>query len=80
MSMRSLLASVAVACVAASASAELEITEICARCQPAVPAQKDLGWVELYNNGTEAVNLANYKLLRTNRGKAPAPDENLSAL
>lgn len=79
MSMRSLLASVAVACVAASASAELEITEICARCQPAVPAQKDLGWVELYNNGTEAVNLANYKLLRTNRGKAPAP-ANISAL
>ena len=40
MSMRSLLASVAVACVAASASAELEITEICARCQSKVPAQK----------------------------------------
>ena len=79
MSMRSLLASVGVACVAASASAELEITEICARCQSKVPAQKDLGWVELYNNGTEAVNLANYKLLRTNRGKAPAP-ANISAL
>ena len=41
MSMRSLLASVAVACVAASASAELEITEICARCQSKVPVQKD---------------------------------------
>ncbi len=79
MSMRSLLASVVVACVAASASADLEITEICARCQSKVPAQKDLGWVELYNNGTEAVNLANYKLLRTNRGKAPAP-ANISAL
>ena len=73
------MASVGVACVAASASAELEITEICARCQSKVPAQKDLGWVELYNNGTEAVNLANYKLLRTNRGKAPAP-ANISAL
>ena len=79
MSMRSLLASVGVACVAFSASAELEITEICARCQSKVPAQKDLGWVELHNNGTEAVNLANYKLLRTNRGKAPAP-ANISAL
>ena len=41
MSMRSLLASVGVACVAASASAELEITVICARCQSKVPAQKD---------------------------------------
>lgn len=79
MSMRSLLASVGVACVAASASAELVITEICARCQSEVPAQKDLGWIELYNNGTEPVNLANYKLVRTNRGKAPAPAK-ISAL
>ena len=79
MSMRSLLAAVGVSCVAASASAELKITEICARCQPTVPAQKDLGWIELYNNGTEAVNLANYKLVRTNRGKAPAPAK-ISAL
>lgn len=69
----------AVTAVALSASAELQITEICARCQPTVPAQKDLGWVELYNNGEEAVNLSDYKLVRANRGKAPAPAK-ISAL
>ena len=69
----------AVAAAALSASAELEITEICARCQPNVPACKDLGWVELYNNGTAAVNLSDYKLVRANRGKAPAPAK-ISAL
>ena len=50
--------------------AALVISEVCARCQPkAVPACKDLGWIEFYNGSNETVNLRDYKLLVLNRGK-----------
>ncbi len=58
-----------VAALATAASAELRISDVCASCQPDVPACKDLGWVELVNDGDEPVNLKDYKLVTTNRGK-----------
>lgn len=54
----------------AAMPAALVISEVCARCQPkAVPASKDLGWIEFYNGSNETVNLGDYKLLVLNRGK-----------
>ena len=67
--------------VAASASAQLRISEICP--QPAAvhpttgevidqldPNGKVSGWIELENtSATESVDLANYQIVRTHRGK-----------
>ena len=67
--------------VAASASAQLRISEICP--QPATthpttgevidqldPNGKVSGWIELENtSATETVDLANYQIVRTHRGK-----------
>ena len=59
----------------------LEISEVCARCQPkAVPACKDLGWIEFHNGTDAAVNLKDYKLLVLNRGKKVDPAKNILAL
>ena len=59
----------------------LVISEVCARCQPkAVPACKDLGWIEFYNGTDAAVNLKDYKLLVLNRGKKIDPAKNILAL
>ena len=78
LTMRIALAAVAAAC---TAQAELRINEICARCQPTVPAQKDLGWIELFNDGEESVNLKDYKIVGTNRGKAvKSSDKDMSNL
>ena len=68
--------------VALTVSAEaLVISEVCARCQPkAVPACKDLGWIEFYNGTDAAVNLKDYKLLVLNRGKKIDAAKNILAL
>ena len=65
----SLLASL----LAASAFAELRISAICPR--PGVPDEngKESGWVDLVNDGAESVDLAEYELVRVNRGKKLEP-------
>ncbi len=47
----------------------LQITEICPRPEEADPNGKESGWVELYNSGSEAVDLGEYELQRFNLGK-----------
>ena len=73
--------SIVVALAAASAAAQLRISEICP--QPAAvhpttgevidkldPNGKVSGWIELENaSATESVDLANYQIVRTHRGK-----------
>ncbi len=54
---------------AAAASAELRITEICPSPAELDPNGRESGWVELYNDGDTAVNLADYELVRKNIGK-----------
>ena len=49
--------------------AAIEITEICPRPDALDPNDKEAGWIELTNTGTEVDNLSNYALIRWNRGK-----------
>ena len=48
----------------------LRIGEICPRPDALDPNGRTSGWVELVNCGEEAVDLADYELVRKNRGKA----------
>ena len=56
-----------------SAFAELRISEICPKPTGLDPNGKASGWIELWNDGDAAVDLADYELVRANRGKALAP-------
>ena len=57
--------------LALGAAAELRITEICPKTAEVYDANGlESGWVELYNDGDEAVNLADYELVRKNLGKS----------
>ncbi len=49
--------------------AELRITEICPRPEETDPNGKVSGWVELFNDGAESVDLGEYELQRFNLGK-----------
>ena len=53
----------------------LAITKVCARCQPLVPAAKDLGWIELKNVGEYPLELSNYQVYCVNRGKKLKQEE-----
>ena len=56
--------------LALGAAAELRITEICPKTAEAYDANGlESGWVELYNDGGEPVDLADYELQRFNLGK-----------
>ena len=60
----------------------LRISEICPRPDALDPNGKTSGWVELVNYGEEAVDLADYELVRKNRGKeakAGKPKTNLKS-
>ena len=72
---KSVLSLFAAALVPTASFAELRITEVCAKCQPNLVAQKDLGWVRLVNDGEKSVNLRDYKIVVTNRGKKLKADE-----
>lgn len=50
-------------------AAGLRISEICPRPEAADPNGKESGWVELYNDGEESVDLGDYELQRFNIGK-----------
>ena len=50
----------------------LKISEICPRPTALDPNGLESGWVELYNDSDAAVDLADYELVRANRGKALA--------
>lgn len=67
------LAWLMVAATASSAFAELRISEICPRPTSLDANGKESGWIELYNDGTEAVDLKDYEIVRANRGKALEP-------
>lgn len=67
--LKSMMVSAAVL-AGASAFAELRISEICPRPTALDPNGLESGWVELYNDGSAAVNLRDYELVRANRGKA----------
>lgn len=57
-------------CLAAfSVEAELRIAEICPRPLEADPNGRESGWIELWNDSEVAVDLADYRLVRFNRGK-----------
>ena len=56
--------------LALGAAAELRITEICPKTAEVYDANGlESGWVELYNDGEESVDLADYELQRFNIGK-----------
>lgn len=63
----------AVALSLSTAFAELRISEICPKPNTYDSKFRSLGWIEFYNDGDEAVDLADYELVRANRGKAAAP-------
>lgn len=63
----------AAATAAVCASAELAITEICPDTGGFDANGRESGWIELYNDGTETVDLKNYELVRKNIGKALSP-------
>lgn len=67
--MKSLL-SVVCFVVALPLAAQLRITEICPRPEVLDPNGRESGWIELTNTSeTETVSLADYSLIRWNRGK-----------
>ena len=70
MSKLRILSCLAVLMVGSSAFAELCISEICPRPNAKDPNGLESGWIELYNDGDEAVDLADYEIVRVNRGKA----------
>lgn len=49
--------------------ASLRITEICPKPEEADPNGRESGWIELYNDGEESVDLGEYELQRFNLGK-----------
>ncbi len=52
------------------ATAELRMTELCPKTAEVYDANRlESGWVELYNDGEEPVDLADYELQRFNLGK-----------
>ena len=57
------------------AYAELRISEICPKPNSYDSQNRSPGWIEFYNDGAEAVDLADYELVRANRGKAAAPGD-----
>ena len=59
--------------VCGSAFSELRISEICPRPDERDPNGKESGWIELWNDGEEAVDLQDYELVRVNRGKSLSP-------
>lgn len=61
------------ALASASVFAELRISAICPRPGVLDAAGKESGWVDLVNDGSEPVNLAEYELVRVNRGKKLEP-------
>lgn len=64
------LFSLAAMSLALGAAAELRITEICPKTAEVYDANGlESGWVELFNDGEEPVNLADYELQRFNLGK-----------
>ena len=64
------LFSLAAMLLALGAAAELRITEICPKTAEVYDANGlESGWVELYNDGDEPVDLADYELQRFNLGK-----------
>ena len=68
------LFSLAAMLLALGAAAELRITEICPKTAEVYDANGlESGWVELYNDGEEPVDLADYELVRVNRGKKLEP-------
>ena len=74
MNSRRFLAAAVVASVAICASAELRISEICPKPNAYDSQNRSPGWIEFYNDGPDAVDLADYQLARFNRGKvAKAP-------
>ena len=55
--------------VAFSVRAELRIAEICPRPEEKDPNGRESGWIELWNDSEVSVDLADYRLVRFNRGK-----------
>ena len=50
-------------------AAALRITEICPRPGEPDPNGRESGWIEIYNDGEESVDLGDYELQRFNLGK-----------
>ena len=71
--MKKLLVALVMFAGAFAAFAELRISEICPRPNGMDPNGRQSGWIELYNDGSEAVDLADYEIVRANRGKALMP-------
>lgn len=69
----SVLVFLAALSVASVLFAELRISEICPRSDEYDPNGKESGWIELWNDGEEAVDLQDYELVRVNRGKSLSP-------
>jgi len=75
-SIRNALAASLALGLAAPAGAELRITEICPKTAEVYDANGlESGWVELYNDGDAAVDLADYELQRFNLGKKASADK-----
>ena len=55
--------------VISAAADGLRISEICPRPDALDPNGMESGWIELYNDSDASVNLADYEIVRVNRGK-----------